>query len=172
MGDEPSTKKRVIVSNTGPLLHLSEIGRLEWLTLLGRVYVPVQVHQELHEIAQMVTLCEGIETVVPTQQVSTQAQKWVEAGYLHQGEAMAIALAQEMQCDWFFTDDTEARLFAESLGLEVHGSLGIVIACASLGFVRTKEAEEAVLNLHRSSSLWLSERVVKLALDALQRLSQ
>ena len=47
------------------------------------------------------------------------------------GEAQAIALARQFGPDWLLTDDASARLLAQSLGLEVHGSLGLVLWSAA-----------------------------------------
>ena len=56
-----------------------------------------------------------------------RALGWQQAGLLHGGEAEALALALELKPDWFLTDDAAARLMAESLNLEAHGSLGVVL---------------------------------------------
>lgn len=58
---------------------------------------------------------------------SAEAELWLEAGLLHAGEAEAIALARQIRADWLVTDGAAARLFAQTLGIEVHGSLGIVL---------------------------------------------
>jgi len=49
------------------------------------------------------------------------------AGGLHDGEAEALVLARKKRADWFLTDDAATRLFVSLLGIEVHGSLGIVL---------------------------------------------
>jgi predicted nucleic acid-binding protein len=62
------------------------------------------------------------------------AAAWQQAGLLDHGEAEAVALARQMSAQWFLTDDAAARLFAQSLGVEVHGSLGVVLwggSCAT-----------------------------------------
>ncbi len=83
---------------------------------------------------------------------------WQQAGLLHAGEAEALALALELQPGWFLTDDAAARLMAESLGLEAHGSLGVVLWTAAQRLVGTVEAEANLAALEKSS-LWMSSRV-------------
>jgi predicted nucleic acid-binding protein len=51
-----------------------------------------------------------------------QATRWLQVGLLDIGEAEAIALARQLNANWFLTDDAVARVLATSLGLEVHGS--------------------------------------------------
>jgi predicted nucleic acid-binding protein len=100
---------------------------------------------------------------------ATQAARWERVGLLDTGEAEAIALARELNAEWFLTDDGAARVFATALGLEVHGSLGVVLWAAAVGHLNRKEAESA---LHRlaQSSLWISTRVLAEAHTALDRL--
>jgi len=45
--------------------------------------------------------------------------KW--ANQVDEGESTAIALTIQMQAEWLLSDDANARQFAESLGLEIHG---------------------------------------------------
>jgi len=85
------------------------------------------------------------------------------------GEAEAIALAHQIQADWLLTDDAAARLFAQALGLEVHGSVGVVLWAAVQGYLRRQQAED-VLDRLAQSSLWISPRVLAEAKAALQQL--
>ncbi|MCL6475047.1 MAG: hypothetical protein K6U75_08355 [Firmicutes bacterium] len=170
MGSEPQNATRLIVCNTGPLLHLWQIRRQHLLNYLGRICIPVEVADEFSLLTDETSIGISVDTLRAEGHYAKQAEKWVAARYLHLGEAMAIALARQLQCTWFLTDDTKARLFAETLGIEVHGSLGVVIACASLGFIQPEEAHEVVVRLSRESSLWVSERVLDRAIEALKQL--
>ena len=40
------TRNLSVISDTGPLIHLSEIGCSEFLIMFDKVYVPESVHQE------------------------------------------------------------------------------------------------------------------------------
>ena len=40
-------------------------------------------------------------------------------------------LVRQLKADWFVTDDTAARVLATTLGIEVHGSLGILLWAAA-----------------------------------------
>jgi len=97
------------------------------------------------------------------------AEAWEQAGLLGSGEAEAIALARQVRADWLLTDDAAARLFAQSLGLEVHGSLGIVLWAAAVGRLNRADIE-ATLERLAQSSLWISSRVLTEAKAALSRL--
>ncbi|MEW5762826.1 MAG: DUF3368 domain-containing protein, partial [Bacillota bacterium] len=78
-------------------------------------------------------------------------------------------LARQIRADWLVTDDAAARLFAQTLGIEVHGSLGIVLWAAATGRLNRPEAE-ALLDRLARSSLWLSPRVLAEAKAALENI--
>jgi predicted nucleic acid-binding protein len=61
------------------------------------------------------------------------AADWLQAGLLDRGEAQALALAAQVKADWLLTDDAAARVVASQQGLEVHGSLGVILWAAATG---------------------------------------
>jgi hypothetical protein len=85
------------------------------------------------------------------------------------GEAEAITLARLLDADWLLTDDAEARVIAQLVGLEVHGSLGVILWGAATGRLGEAEAN-AALNRLRRSSLWISTAVFEEARRALGKL--
>jgi predicted nucleic acid-binding protein len=60
-------------------------------------------------------------------------------------------------------------LFSQSLGIEVHGSLGVVLWAAAVGELTRVEAE-ATLRRLVNSSLWISTKVLAEAMAALRQL--
>jgi predicted nucleic acid-binding protein len=96
---------------------------------------------------------------------------WVLAQLLNVGEAEAISLARQLGADWLLTDDAAARLLAQSLGLEVHGSLGVVLWAAAEGHISYLEGEE-ILNRLTASSLWVSASVILEAKEALRKICE
>ena len=161
-----------IVADTGPILHLHEAGALHLLPLIGEVFLPPLVLAELriHAPALWPGLPPGwvrTQSLSPTLQ--QRADAWQRAGLLHGGEAEALALASEAKPDWFLTDDAAARLVAESPGMAVRGSLGVVLWAAASQLTTRAEAEAHLAGLERSS-LWLSPRVRAEARTALVRI--
>jgi predicted nucleic acid-binding protein len=59
-----------------------------------------------------------------------------------------------------------AGCFASELGLEVHGSLGVILWAAAVGHIDRPIAEQALTQL-AASSLWLSSRILGEAWAAL-----
>ena len=122
---------RLIVSDTGPLLHLLEAGILDLLGLAGEVHIPKRVEAELasHGAVWQHPTWLYVDPLVEPH--ISEADSWQQAGLLDAGEAEAMALAQQLQATWLLTDDAAARLLAQKLALEVHGSLGVVLWAAA-----------------------------------------
>jgi predicted nucleic acid-binding protein len=162
---------RRVVCDTGPLLHLREAGSLEVLREAGHILIPPRVESETAALDARWRRerLEWIEIVPIEEPFQTQAYDWTRAGLLDAGEAEALALANQLQADWLLTDDTAARLLGLQRGLEVHGSLGVVLWAAATGHFDQQTAEGALDALSRSS-LWLSARILAEARDALRQI--
>ena len=162
---------KLVVSNTGPLMHLFQAQSIELLRLSGEIHIPPAVATEaVRHISAWATALPTWINITPLQPTNAgQAQTWRQAGLLDWGEAEALVLTRQLNADWFLTDDTAARVLAASLGTEVHGSLGVVLWAAAAGHLNRSETETA-LNGLAASTLWLSARVLKEAQDALDRI--
>jgi len=153
-------------------LHLHEAGALHLFQFIGETLLAPLVLAELRVHAP--TLWPGqLPRWANAQILSPVAQQraveWQHAGLLQGGEAQALALALETKPDWFLTDDAGARLMAESLGIETHGSIGIILWSAATRLIQKPEAENLLAGLEKSS-LWMSPRVRAEARAALTRL--
>jgi predicted nucleic acid-binding protein len=118
---------RIIVCDTGPLLHLSEAGAIHLLSLAGEILIPSLVAIEFEASAQGWHPPQWIKIVDLEKETRQKAEKWLRANQIDGREAEAIGLALQEHADWLLTDDAQARQFAESAGLEVHGSIGILL---------------------------------------------
>lgn len=154
------------------MLHLAEAQALPLLQLTGEVHIPHAVDAELGrhspDWAAQRPSWIGVDGLAGSHAAAAAA--WYQAGLIDQGEAAAIALAQQLHADWFLTDDAAARIFAQSLGLEVHGSLGVVLWAAATRHLNRADAE-ACLDRLSQSSLWVSAAVLADARAALLRLT-
>jgi predicted nucleic acid-binding protein len=150
---------------------MSEAQVLTLLMQTGEVYIPRAVDLEMEQNDSLWPNARPPR--IHVERLGTpydeEATAWQQAGLLDAGEAEAIALARQVQADWFLTDDAAARLFAQALGLEVHGSLGIVLWAAAVGHLN-RVAAEAALNRLAQSSLWVSANVLTEARSALDQL--
>jgi predicted nucleic acid-binding protein len=148
---------------------LTEANKLELLRLTGDAHIPRAVEAELARYTLLWHSPTWLSIDDLTEPHRTDAVTWQRAGLIDAGEAEAIALAKQLHADWLFTDDAAARLLAQTLGLEVHGSLGVVLWAATTGHLNQEEAEKTLEDLAQSS-LWLSPKVLKQVRTALDQL--
>lgn len=123
-----------IVCNTSPLQYLHQIGALEILPLLyGKILVPTAVVEELVTGGKA-----GVNLPDPA------ALDWIEIHDLaptpwpvprdiHRGEAEVIALARSLGNVKVILDDLAARRHAKLLGLDVTGTLGVLLKAKQTG---------------------------------------
>ncbi|GHV91580.1 hypothetical protein AGMMS50268_20830 [Spirochaetia bacterium] len=120
-------KAHVIISDTSCLIGLTNIGLLDVLQQVYRsVTITPQVAAEYGELLPSWIIVKAVED---TQKVAAYNQ------YIDLGESSSIALAMETESSLVILDDFEARQFAMSLGLEITGTLGVLIQTYKKGFI-------------------------------------
>jgi predicted nucleic acid-binding protein len=163
----------VVVTDTGPLLHLHQVGFMHLLAHLGTVQVTPTVWSELQRHAPSFAtsgLPAWLSQAQPSASANLQASHWVNAQVLHAGEAEALAYARETQADLFLTDDTAARTLGESLGIHVRGSLGVVLFAAVSGHLEKEDCLQILGHLEMQSTLWMSGKVKAAARQAVAQI--
>ena len=157
------SERGVVVSNSGPLIHLARIDLLNLLRqLFGKVVIPIDVRIEVvnrgkEEGAVDAFLIESeirdgwivIEEIITDDSVKEIAKS---VG-IDIGESAAIMLARRKKCP-ILLDDLAARRFATGLGLEVAGSIGVLIRSTKNQKLSKSEALDALERLARV--MWLS----------------
>ena len=153
---------KLVVADTGPLLHIHQAGALHLFGLVGEVQVTPTVMAELRRHAPKLWadgFPEWLQLVHPSSNAIARAAQRTAGGLLDAGEAESLAYADETKPDMFVTDDASARLMADSLSVPARGSLGIVLFCAARGSLSQQDAEQHLAALTAKTTLWLSARV-------------
>lgn len=109
---------RSVVCDTGPIIHLAEADALDLLKLFDGLFVPQVVYDEL--------AAGGVPAGFDALDAQIREVEPLDRSSLDPGEASALSLCAEMDAV-LLTDDMEARAVAETEGIEVHGSIGIVL---------------------------------------------
>ena len=121
-----------VVSNAGPLIHLSWIGQLNLLQqLYDEFIVPSRVRDEVLQADDDVRGVSELRAAFTSGWIHVhlvESRKDVEAleNILDAGESEAIVLARELQADIVLLDDRRARREAERQGLPISGTVGIL----------------------------------------------
>lgn len=130
---------RIVVCDTGPLIHLSEAEAIHLLKPVGDILIPPAVATELKRNFSKWKLPGWIQVQPLNTNNKAQTKIWIQNDLIDPGEAEAIGLALQKQSDWLLTDDAEARQLAESLGLEVHGSIGLLLWAVASGHIESRK---------------------------------
>jgi len=144
-----------VVSNTSPLIGLSNIARLEILReVFGELFIPPAVQREFME-----ELPSWIKVKAPKNRPLVHALSEV----LGDGESEAIALAVELNAKFLVLDDLKARKIARKLGLRVVGTASVLLLAKKRGVI--DEVKPLLLEL-RDKGFRISDEVVRVILEA------
>lgn len=116
---------QVIVSNTGPIVSLILIDKLQILQkLFGKVFITNEVQKEINNKNQRDVLVKEIKNGWLKE---ASSGKLDVIHKLDIGEETSVSLALQYKKSILLTDDFQAREFAKYVGLEVIGTLGILL---------------------------------------------
>jgi uncharacterized protein len=130
-----------VVVNTSPFIALERVGQLELLKrMYGVVVRPQSVLDELNAgrgTYDLSPLLEHADWIV----TEPDPPEMVLRRELGAGETAVIALAVRTQADLVILDDLQASLVAQTQGLAITGTLGVLIAAQQAGYLSdVKEA--------------------------------
>ena len=127
----------VVVTDATVLIYLAKLGELDYLNdLFERVHAPETVYEEVvtrgreEQYADVLPVEEATEQFIDVRELPDETQGRADeirtSSGLEHGECTAIALAEaeEARC---LTDDHAARKTAESLGIEVNGTIYVLL---------------------------------------------
>ncbi len=146
------------ISNTSPLLYLYRIGVVDWLPkLFSQVWIPNAVVDELREGRQ-----KGYDVPDPHGYVwlrivepRSVPSEWLTLD-LGMGELATMALALENPRLLVLLDDGLARRIAQAAGLQVWGTLKILLEAKSQGLTdRIGPLVDRLLD----NGMWMSDEI-------------
>ena len=153
-----------VVVNASPLIYLSVLNHLALLwRVFDDVYIPEAVYTEVVELGQglpgsqetMRAVSNGYIHVKP---VNDHLAVDALLSHLDWGESEVIVLAHELGLQHVVLDDRMARLRAVQMGLNVTGTIGILLLSRKMGIeVNVKRAIQ-VLKEH---NFRISERLYR-----------
>lgn len=118
-----------IVCNSSVLIALDKAGILRVLEeLFKEVLIPKAVRKEVFGRRKLPAFVKCVEISEPI------ALKVLESS-LEAGEGEAICLYEEMNADLLIIDDLEGRRVAERLGMNITGTLGILLLAKREKFI-------------------------------------
>lgn len=156
------------VADSGPLIHLSEIGSLNLLTLLTAGHVPAAAWAETvgrNRLPSPVLPNLHRQWLTPAQRATCGCVQSSES--LQPGETECLILCRELCVGLLLTDDLAMRRIAPTLGITPVRSLGIIVRTGRAGMLEQAKAADRLLALQATSSLVVIRALVALAIQQL-----
>lgn len=164
------------ISNAGPIIHLTRIGKLLILKeLFGKIAIPESVKIEIIEKGKKLGKPDALL-------IEKEIKKWIEIlkdpeikedisekSGIHSGELATILIASELNLP-LLMDDAPARSVAEAMGVEVVGSIGILIKATQKKLLTKSQALSSLERL--TEVMWLNAYIYTQARQSVQSLKE
>ena len=149
-----------VVSDTSPIIAFSILRKLHILkALFERITIPQAVYDEL---------CEGepFQPVewIDVQRINDRSRYNMLRPDLDHGESEAIVLYFEKGMELLLVDDGEARKAAESFGMKIMGTGGLLLLAKQQGLIDSLRTE--IDKLEKEGQFRLSDSVRYILLQA------
>jgi predicted nucleic acid-binding protein len=151
---------RLVVADAGPLIHLEQADALSLLELTGEILVPKTVLDELEDGPTDVS-----ELEFSVEQVTADTDSVYP--HLDPGETAALVVCTDRDAI-LLTDDMDARNTANEEGVEVHGSVGVVLYGFSRGALAKETTKCTLRELKQDTSLYLSTPLIEHAIELVE----
>ena len=153
-----------VASNTGPVIALAKVDRLELLKVLyGVVQIPPSGHRELlvklgSDAKRIDDALNDFLQIAPVLTLTSELERLTQG--LGLGEQQAIALAVSAKSTLLLMDDRAGRQVAAQLGIAVTGVVGVLIRAKQDGLI---SFVRPLLEEIRRNGYWLSDALVEIA---------
>ena len=129
-----------IIVNSTPLIVLGNIGYLLILKeMYGEIIIPRAVYDEVTVHNDVASNLLKSERWIKVDDSVVGADRKMYRARLHAGEVEVMILAQEQAADMVIIDDNEAKKTAKYLGLNVTGTLGVLMTARKKDMISSLE---------------------------------
>jgi predicted nucleic acid-binding protein len=154
-----------VIIDAGPLMTLAKLNLLYLLKeLYGRVHFARSVYDETvtegmrqgYEDARTIYLFLVQMDWSPTEVDAARIAPDLRQAHLDRGERDTLALAAAMGSSLVLIDEADGRQAARARGLQVRGSLGILIEAYRRDLIGADELRLAFTEIVRRQDIWIS----------------
>lgn len=153
---------RSIVCDTGPIIHLDELGCLDLLPDFNKILLSLSVVEEIEKhrpIALTVKLPFQVSRAQYPAEEHLTAMCRIFA--LDRGETDSLIMMESHPDALFLTDDASARMVAERMGFRVHGTIGIIVRAIRQGRKSPAEVLSIIGSIPSRSTLFIKPSLLK-----------
>jgi uncharacterized protein len=155
-----------VVSNTGPIIALANIGQLDLLRrLFNRIIIPPAVRDEVEDEISLAALQSA--SWIRIQSVNDRLAAGLLREELDAGESEAIILAGELSASLLLLDERAATRKARSIGLQTIGTLGVLLMAKTRKMISDVETP---LDDLRRTGFYMSEALYRQILESANEL--
>jgi predicted nucleic acid-binding protein len=139
---------KIVVCDAGPVIHLDEVNCLDLLSDFAEVIIPMAVWDEIadHRPAALQSQKVAFNRLTVHENLIPELATVFQVFSLHIGERQAIQIAHALKSGSLLTDDSAARLAAQSLTIQVHGTIGVLLRAIR----RQQRTKSEILNVLES----------------------
>lgn len=172
------SSKPDVLCNAGPLIALGKLNRLE---VLSELYGEVQIPRAVYDEVVISGLTKGASDAM-TVSLFLRHREWpiidvppaLLASYkasviLDAGEKAVLALAQTMDFPLVLLDDEVARSEARRLGLQLRGTLGVLVKACQEKILTLEQIELLMHEISARRDIWISSKLCEQVLSELRR---
>jgi predicted nucleic acid-binding protein len=151
-----------IVCDTGPIIHLDELGCLDLLADFKEILLTVSVVEEIEKhrsVALKVNLPFRILGAhnLPDERLAAMCRIFA----LDRGETESLLIMESHPDAIFLTDDASARMVAERMGFRVHGTIGVIVRAIRRGRKSPEEVLSIIGSIPARSTLFIKSVLLK-----------
>lgn len=163
----------IVISDTTPIISLLKINQLELPHhLFGEVQIPDAVYEELISNAKFQKEAEKILRAEYIKKVIVEDKKSVtllrRATGLDAGESEAIILSDEIKADLLLMDELKGRQVAKQMGLNIMGTVGILMTAFDEELLSAEEIEQCI-DVLRSNGRHISEKLYEQLMEKIRK---
>lgn len=150
----------ILIADSSALITLATVDKL-WILdeIFGVVYIPQAVYDEL-------TIDNKAESKILNEYCKDKIYKINQELYfniiLGAGESEAIILYKELNANFLLCDDKKAKKYAQSLDINVIGSLGLLLKAKEKGLITDISS---LIEKLKQSSIYIDNKVYQLVLE-------
>jgi predicted nucleic acid-binding protein len=167
----------IVIINSGPLMGLAKVGLIDLPSrLYGQVGLPTAVFTEVVVRGRERGYSDAFLVQLAIQQGKLRVVKVNESDLpsdiqdlpLDVGEKQTLYLAQRDKADLVLFDDEKVREEAKRRGLNVRGTLGVIIQAYRIGLLQLNDVESIIETIMNREDIWISEELCRNVLSKLK----
>ena len=155
----------IVVTDSGPIIHLSQIDADFAWKIFPKVYVPDIVHMEVMKFSlpgSTIFKAKRFKINTRSKNILEKAKKLHKKYKMGKNDSIILAQAKSLKADLLLTDDLELRELASKEKIKPVGSVGILYRAFIEGYCDTKQLFKHLDSLFSKSSLYITKDLIQI----------